>query len=395
MIQIVNRLAKLLAVLPMALAACSPAPTSPTATVSAAGAAQPAGPSKVALDKLVAQAKQEPVFDVMIASSAVKSAPKIVDAFKARFGLQQQKVNLNVEGGETGQFQKASAEIKAGAKPVLDVMQGELDLVANLTADDGNIVIPDWELLLAEIHPLVKSGQIKASDVSPSIFAGRGFMWATRTKALLYNTNLIAEADLPRARGDLADPKYMGKLATSPFTSDWQFGVLFYGKDEWLNIADKVGKNSVAVLNFDAQRDRMLLGEFPLSPSNSYYYFGVKATDKNAPIGVHYFTDYTAVPQVLYTVRKGAKATATGSLFALWATTPEFEQLHQGDTSYTNFFTGQTDLDKRERELTQKSGTKLVTWIDNDETRKMLDWFASAEGRAYNQKLAQALTQRK
>jgi ABC-type Fe3+ transport system substrate-binding protein len=373
----------------MGAAACAPAaPSSPPT-------AAPAQAASTAFEQLIAQAKQEPVIDLVIASSAVRSAPQIVDAFKKRFGLNNLKVNADVKGDETARFQQAIAETKAGAKPTFDLMQGEVENVVLLSAEGGTIEVVNWEALLGEVNPAVRSGQVKPTQVSPPKIAGRGFIWATRTKALIYNTSLIKKEDLPLARKDLADPKWAGKLAIAPFTSDWQYGVLFNDKQEWLQIADKVGKNSVAVLSYDAQRDRMLLGEFPLSPSNSYYYFGVRATDKNAPIGVHFFTDYTAVPPVVYTVRKGGKAPASATLFALWSTTPEFEALHQTETSYTNAVFGQSQLDDDERKLVQSSGSRLVTWLDSDETIKTLDWFATAEGRTYNEQMNRALTQRK
>jgi ABC-type Fe3+ transport system substrate-binding protein len=351
--------------------------------------------AQAALDKLVAQAKQEPVFDVAINSSAVKSAPKIIEAYKKRFGLDNVKVNGDVSGGETGQFQKAAAEQQAGARPTFDAMQGGEDNIVVLSSIGGNVAVPDWELLVSAINPLVTSGQVKAADVSPPYFAGRGFVWATRSKSLLYNTSTIKVDELPKARKDLADPKFMGKLATSPFTSEWQYGVIFYDKDEWLEIADKVGKNAVAVLNNDAQLDRLLLGEFPLSPSNTYYYFQVLARDKNAPLGVHFFSDYTAMTQLMYTVLKGAKAPANATLFSIWSTTPEFENIAQPENFTPNLRFGQSDLDKQERKLIDDSGSKVVTWFDNDETRKVLDWLGSPEGKAYNEKLNRALTQRK
>jgi ABC-type Fe3+ transport system substrate-binding protein len=387
-----------LLLLVMGSAACQPA-QAPRVGATNPPAEQPAAPvdpkAQDALDKLVLQARAEPAFDVAINSSAVKSAPKIVDAFKKRFGLDKVKVNADVAGGETGQFQKALAEFQAGSRPSLDAMQGGEDNIITLAAADASAVVPDWELLVTAINPLVRSGQATLSDISPPHFAGRGFVWATRSKSLLYNTDLAKEQDLPRIRKDLADPKYMGKLATAPFTTEWQYGLLFYDKDEWLEVADKIGKNAIGVLNFDAQLDRLLLGEFAFSPSNTYYYFQVKAHSKNAPLGVHFFKDYTAMTQLMYTVRKGTKAPASATLFSIWASTPEFEDLAQPENFTPNLRFGQSALDEQERKLIKDSGTKLVTWFDSDETKKVLDWFGTAEGKAYNAKLTRALTQRK
>jgi hypothetical protein len=44
--------------------------------------------------------------------------------------------------------------------------------------------------------------------VSPETLAGWGFLWSTRTVALLYNPKLIPEAELSKTWKQKGDPKY-------------------------------------------------------------------------------------------------------------------------------------------------------------------------------------------
>lgn len=59
--------------------------------------------------------------------------------------------------------------------------------------------VKNWEPLLAEINPLVSSGQAKPSEASPPVVGGYGLVWGTRTKALVYHTEPVSEKTIPAA----------------------------------------------------------------------------------------------------------------------------------------------------------------------------------------------------
>jgi ABC-type Fe3+ transport system substrate-binding protein len=255
--------------------------------------------------------------------------------------------------------------------------------------------VENWDLLLAAANPLVGAGKIKTEQVSPSPLTGYSFLWSNVGKALLYNPKLISKADLPRTRADLANPKYKGKLATAPWVEAWQFGIMFYPKDKWLEIADKVGKNAAAVLYFAASTDRILLGELALADSNEYYYWQAKQKDPNAPIGVHWFSDYTAVGSVMNMIPKGSRHPAAATLFALWMTTAEAERIWQKAVPYPNYEFGQSEISRQIRNAVNESGSRVVTWYDNAKTLEAYKWYGTKEGREYYNQLVKALTQRR
>jgi ABC-type Fe3+ transport system substrate-binding protein len=215
---------------------------------------------------------------------------------------------------------------------------------------------------------------------------------------MLYNTELVkSPAELPKARIELADPKYKEKFSISVFADEWVSGILVYeDKQKWLETLDQVGKNVVNVQsNYDLVTQRMLLGEFAFAPSNSYYYFQYRAADPKTPIGIQFFSDYTLNQMVFQSVRKGARSPATATLFSLWMTTPESQAIWQPASAYTNLAFGTADLDKQEAELVKASGTKLVNWFDSPKTMEALEWLSSPEGRQFSEAVGKAISQRK
>jgi ABC-type Fe3+ transport system substrate-binding protein len=361
-------------------------------SLEAVAATSPQG--KQLLDNLVAQARKEGSLSANLRPGLGPVSLDMANAFKKRFGLDIQ-VNLDALTTENELFTKLRATMKAGAPPQLDMIGGPE--TRHVEMINGGLVtrIDNWELLLAEVNPLVGSGKVKPEQVSPNPLTGHSFIWSTVGKALLYNPKLLSKADLPRTRADLADPKYKGKLATSNFLEAWQFGILFYPKDKWLEIADQVGKNAAAVMTFAASTERILLGELALADSNEYYYWQAKERDPNAPIGIHWFGDYTQVSSVYNMVPKGSRRPAAATLFALWMTTPEAEILWQRAVPYPNIVYGQTKTSQEIKKAIQESKSPVVTWYDNARTLEAYKWYGTTEGQEYYNKLVKALTQRR
>jgi ABC-type Fe3+ transport system substrate-binding protein len=376
--------------------ACAPgAPSGPSAPSSgAAGGPTAAGPNQALVQALVARARQEGRLDANLRPGLGPAADDLANAFKRRFGLDID-VQLDALTLENQVFSQARATLQSGSPPAFDAMGGPDGRHIEMLEWGYETPVDNWQALLAEIHPLVGAGEVKPEEVSPTPFSGRAFLWSTVSKALLYNPNLIARTDLPRTRADLADPKYRGKLATSTFVEAWQFGTMYYPRDEWLRVADRVGQNSAAVLTFADSLNRILLGELTLTDSNEYYYWQAKAQDPQAPIGIHWFADYTAVGGVFNMVPKGARHPAAATLFSLWMTTPEAETILQRAVPYPNTAFGQTEMSKAMRKAVQESGSPVVRWYDNEKTLEALKWWATDEGRAYYTELVRALTQRR
>lgn len=165
------------------------------------------------LQQVVEGARKEGELDLMIVSSqGEKGGKDLIDAFKRRFGLEI-KLNADLSGNESQKFNQATVEAKSGIPPTFDLMPGETTNILQLKDAGGAEPIPNWEALLGEIAPEAYKVRNK---VSPMGLTGYGFVWSTRTVALLYNTKLISERELPRTWKEMGTPSTGARFLCLP-----------------------------------------------------------------------------------------------------------------------------------------------------------------------------------
>jgi ABC-type Fe3+ transport system substrate-binding protein len=345
------------------------------------------------LSELAAAANKEGALNAAVISSLNGRAhPKLAAAFKKRFGLDIDVTITNVRS--TTQYGRAAATTKAGATPTYDTMEGSELSNIQLLGVGGAQKIENWQALLAEINPMVGSGKVKPEQISPKPFTGLGFKYMSRVKGLLYNPKLISESDLPKTHSDLGNPKYKGMWTQPPWTSHWEVGPLIFpklGKEKWLEVVRKAGKNSGAVEAASKGVQRILLGEFAFGLANTYEALRAHDLDPDAPIAVTYFQDYNQTNSGYYIVRKGARHPAAATLFAIWMGTPEAKSIWQPITYGTQFLWGESKLDRTIRNLINKSHARVVDYLENDESLALLEWYGTEAGRKYSNALAQAI----
>ena len=160
-------------------------------------------------------------------------------------------------------------------------------------------------------------------------------------------------------------------------------------------VLEMIGKNSAMVLHPTQVRNRLLLGEFAFFPGNLYHYTEAKAKYPKAPIGYRWFKDGTGTTKLYFTVPKGARHPAAGTLFALWMGTPEAEAIWQPTTFHSNIRWGQSDQDKMVRKNLKESGYPILSFYDSPKKMKLLKWFGTLEGKKYRRKIAKLVRQRK
>ncbi len=380
------------------LSACggsaAPASTAAPASGGSASAAASADSPKAQLDKLIAQAKQEGELDTATTTEQSPRVPQLKEAFNKMFGL---NLNINVAlGDQTGKLAKMMTTLDAGGRPEFDTLTGsENDLIQ--LYDKGYLTkIENWDGLLKEVNSWVRNGTVKPEDVSSVPFSGYTFTWSTRSKALMYNTKLISADQMPQKVTDMADPRFKGKYTVPPWTDAWELGIQLYtDKQAWIQTIDQIGKDAIGVVDFSPALSRLLLGEFPFAPMNTYYYWDVKAKDPSAPVGLSWFKDYTPFSKVMYIVPKGSKHPAAAALWTLFMTTPEAEAAWQPAAHEENIIFGQSDQDKLARQSLAESGSKVAQWYANADTIEQLKWWSTPDGIAYRGQIKAAITQRK
>jgi ABC-type Fe3+ transport system substrate-binding protein len=343
---------------------------------------------KTLLRELIDGARKEGELEVMITSSAgEKGSRELVTAFKKRFGLDSLNVSPDLSGQESQKFNRAAAEARSGIPPTFDLMQGEAANVLSLMDAGGAERVENWQALLAEVSP--ESFKVK-EKVSPETLAGWGFLWSTRTVALLYNPKLISEGEVPKTWKQKGDPKYRGAFSMPPWISALLMGILKYDKNEWLEIVRALGRNKRQVLTYDAAAQRMLLGDLKFFYGNADIYFDHKLRDPSAPIEETFLEDLTTMRQVLYVVRKGAKHPNAAKLFALWATSAEANEIFERHAYIENLALNKGPISQKIARVLKDRNIKVWSWFDNPETVAKFQWFESKDGKEYANAIAKA-----
>lgn len=164
-----------------------------------------------------------------------------------------------------------------------------------------------------------------------------------RVRTLVYNTELVDEADLPDSVLDLTDPVYAGQVALAPTNGSFQDFVtamrMALGDDAtlaWLegmaaNDAPTYDRNSAIV-------EAVSRGEVPMGLVNHYYVFEFLEEDPGAPIANHYFPS-TDLGALLITTGTGVLDTsddveASQRLIDYFLSPPAQELFSAGEGEY-------------------------------------------------------------
>lgn len=347
----------------------------------------------VTVGDLVAQAKQEGALNATVTGQMKGvTIAKLAAAYKKRFELNI-KVTI-APTGDTRYYPKAIAATRAGGIPTYDSLEGSL-FNQNLLIGVGGVQrVEGWEGLVAEMNPLVRSGKVSPTQISPRPLSGLVFHYMSRVKAILYNPRVISKDKLPRTHAELGDPKYNDRFVQPPFPSHWNLGLLAFpdmSKEKWLDVVRKAGKNTGAIGFPNGNVQRILTGEYAFGLVQIDNYVKIKDKDPKAPLGYAYFKDYNAAPPAFYIVRRRARHPAAGTLFALWIGTPAAKAIWQSDLYGTQFKYGQSELDKKVRGYFQESGATVITFMGSDKGIELLKWFGTADGKNYSRGITQAI----
>ncbi|MGH8931283.1 MAG: iron ABC transporter substrate-binding protein [Egibacteraceae bacterium] len=133
----------------------------------------------------------------------------------------------------------------------------------------------------------------------PERFRGPDGEWVgltARLRVLVYNSELVAESDLPRSVFDLAAPEYAGRVGIAPTNASFQDFVTAMRQIEgdertmqWLRAMAEEGSPTYA--NNNAIVEAVSRGEIPMGLVNHYYNERFLAEDPSLPSRNYVFPD--------------------------------------------------------------------------------------------------------
>ena len=117
-----------------------------------------------------------------------------------------------------------------------------------------------------------------------------------RVRTLVYNPDLVDEADLPASVLDLTEPRYSGMLGVAPGNASFQDFVTGLrgelGDEEALAFLEGIVANDPTTYpNNVSILDAVNRGEIALGLINHYYWFEAAVDDPDQPSALHFFDD--------------------------------------------------------------------------------------------------------
>jgi len=337
------------------------------------------------LKELVEGARKEGQLNVMLPSTAT---PELVRGLEAAMN-KYYGLNLKISYTGAGSYSKvvsiAVTEQRVGTTPTFDATVGYDAHITSMMDAGALEPIPNWKELVPKGTP------IDDQSISPPVLKNTAFKFVDNFHILVYNTKLISEADLPKKLADFGNAKHKGKFSVLPSIVMFSMALLVYDKEKVLDIYRTWGKNEPKVLTFTQGVDRMVFGELSMVPfPNDYDYFRRK--EAGDPVGLAVVQDMVPATPVHMVVRTNAPHANAARLWALFNTGPEAQHIWEKEVKWMNFSYPRQSRAAEVKKFIDDSGGKVVNWIENEETMKVMRWvFTSKEGKDYQKRLTSAL----
>jgi iron(III) transport system substrate-binding protein len=157
-----------------------------------------------------------------------------------------------------------------------------------LTVDAGNLWAAAEDGIFQPLESDVLDGAIPAELRDEQ---DRWFGLAVRARTIVYNTDLVAEGDVPTTYEELADPAYEGRLCLRNASNDYQQSLVASmiaadGEDATIEVLRGWARNAEIFANDVAILDAMAAGACEIAVVNHYYLAQLLAEEPDAPIGL-------------------------------------------------------------------------------------------------------------
>ena len=320
------------------------------------------------LVEIIEGAKKEGTVSVKFLSGVTpKSMERLRREVREKFGA-----DLKILPTPTGDFQKdltqAIMEYKAGATPSYDLMTlGPEHVVPGFKA--GIFEKVAWSSLLPkEASPCVIVNLPPYGEVGMSYYSSYG--------GLMYNPEKIPAGETPKTLGDLAAPKFKGKVGIYDYPDVWAARAFIMGKDRVLPQLRAILKNGAIKGKFVDLLNRYLLGEISVAVISTPFF--KMAQEKGKPVewqNIEYI-DEKVRPLVL---RKGAQHPNAATLLAIHLTGPQgakfmLEESGSGNACYPGNWAYDIKIKGKEQGIPIISSDKLIKAIEFYESEEYVKW---------------------
>jgi iron(III) transport system substrate-binding protein len=217
------------------------------------------------------------------------------------------------------QAAKLAEEYAAGTKAFMDIALSGVGQTGFFT--QKKFLLPlDWDALVPHI-PQPTRTQIISPDKTLITFV-------SRVKTIVFNADLVPKDSAPRSMQDLLDPKWKGKIATTPYAAGFETlgHESSWGEARTIEYAQALSRNLGGL---------MRCGEFERLTSGEFWIFTIecepgtiqKQIDRGAPLAQVVPLDLLQIDHWWLGVPKHARNPTVAKLFISFLMTQEGQQI--------------------------------------------------------------------
>jgi ABC-type Fe3+ transport system substrate-binding protein len=325
--------------------------------------------------ELVSKAKKETTFRAQWGADTLDGGPglqKIVATMNKKYGLNLQP-SFTPGSNMQGMMAKITRELAAGQPSSSDVYFGNSQSM--LQAMENQPLMPtDW-------RALIERKFLPEPGFDPIVTGNIGVALASTLVGVIYNSNLVKGNDIPRKLDDLMNPKWKGKIASTPYAAGFREFAMpeLLGKEKIVDFVKKFSKHIAGVIRC-GEMDRLTSGEFLMLALACGDQEVNIAERKNIPLGYSIMQDATISHTRYGAVPKNSRAPNAAALFVAFLHTPEGQKL-MWDIDGLDFHLYPESNQKKKLDAVKAKGAKVVIsspqWLNKnkhyDDTQKELE----------------------
>jgi ABC-type Fe3+ transport system substrate-binding protein len=320
--------------------------------VNAAAAAE--GGKGVAIAELIKAAKNEPTLRAQWGADTLDGGPglqKIVAAMNKKYGLNIQP-SFTPGANMQGMMGKITRELAAGQPASSDVYFGNSQSMLQ-AMDAKSLKSTEWNSLLE--RPMQKE-----AGFDPIVPGNIGIAMASTLVGAIYNSNLVKGNDIPRKLEDLMNPKWKGKIASTPYAAGFREFAMpeLLGKEKVIDFVKKYSKHIGGLIRC-GEMDRITSGEFLILGLACGDQEVNMALRKNIPLGYAIMDDATLSHTRYAGIPKNSRAPNTAALFIAFLHTVEGQKL-MWDIDGLDFHLYSESNQKKKLDAAKAKGAKVV-----------------------------------
>ena len=324
---------------------------------------------------LVGAAKKETTLRAQWGADTLDGGPglqKIVAAVNKKYGLNVQP-SFTPGANMQGMMAKITRELLAGQPASSDVYFGNSQAMFQAN-EHKPLMAVDW-------RALIERKMLPEPGFDPIVPGNVGIAMASTLVGVIYNSDQVKGADIPRKLDDLMSPKWKNKIASTPYAAGFREFAMpeLLGKERVVEFVKKFSKHIAGVIRC-GEMERLTSGEFLMLALACGDQEVNIAQRKNIPLGYAIMEDATLSHTRYGAVPKNSRAPNTAALFLAFLHTPEGQKM-MWDIDGLDFHLYPESNQKKKLDAAKAKGAKVLIsspqWLAKnkhyDDTQKELE----------------------